>query len=326
MFKRNIKKIIKSVKSISGWYNLKYIFLNKKIIGILYHSISKEGNELNHSFNSTSSDIFEEHLIYLKKRFNFINYINLSNRDFVLPPNPMILTFDDGYRDNYEVAYPLLIKHNIPAIFFITTNFLDNKEISNSNVLAFLIDEYGFKFVTESTLDYGLKIPKSIKPENLIWYISSNFDSRIVYEIVNSILSSKNLERINLADELKLYMDLAQLKNINQDLITYGNHTSNHFNLAFLNRIEQYDEIASSHKLLANISKLSSQKIPFAFPFGHNNLHFNEITKEIISELKIDFTFTAESRSYNSANSKSLDRFYIPDNIKANSIPRILFY
>lgn len=45
----------------------------------------------------------------------------LSNNKFILPPNPIILTFDDGYRSFYTDAYPLLKKYNMKAINFIIT-------------------------------------------------------------------------------------------------------------------------------------------------------------------------------------------------------------
>ncbi|OGO41495.1 MAG: hypothetical protein A2Z04_08090 [Chloroflexi bacterium RBG_16_57_9] len=42
-----------------------------------------------------------------------------------LPPKPIILTFDDGYLDNYENAYPLLLRYGFTATFFIISDFAD---------------------------------------------------------------------------------------------------------------------------------------------------------------------------------------------------------
>lgn len=45
-----------------------------------------------------------------------------------LPPNPIILTFDDGYLDNYENAFPTLKEYQVPATFFVITDFVDQKK------------------------------------------------------------------------------------------------------------------------------------------------------------------------------------------------------
>jgi peptidoglycan/xylan/chitin deacetylase (PgdA/CDA1 family) len=44
-----------------------------------------------------------------------------------LPEKPVILTFDDGYRDNYENAFPLLRERNMTATFFVVTDFIDKQ-------------------------------------------------------------------------------------------------------------------------------------------------------------------------------------------------------
>jgi peptidoglycan/xylan/chitin deacetylase (PgdA/CDA1 family) len=72
---------------------------------------------------------FEEHLQYLKAA----GFHPASLRDLYfylvagqpLPDKPVILTFDDGYRDNYEYAFPLLKQYDFKAAFFVLTDFID---------------------------------------------------------------------------------------------------------------------------------------------------------------------------------------------------------
>jgi len=46
-----------------------------------------------------------------------------------LPPNALLVTFDDGYRDNLEVAVPILKKHGMRATFFIATGYMERRRL-----------------------------------------------------------------------------------------------------------------------------------------------------------------------------------------------------
>src|SRR5258708_24693435 len=46
-----------------------------------------------------------------------------------LPRNPLLVTFDDGYRDNHDVALPILAKHGVRATFFVATDYVDRRRI-----------------------------------------------------------------------------------------------------------------------------------------------------------------------------------------------------
>src|SRR5260370_27579785 len=43
--------------------------------------------------------------------------------------NPLLVTFDDGYRDNHDVALPILAKHGVRATFFVATDYVDRRRI-----------------------------------------------------------------------------------------------------------------------------------------------------------------------------------------------------
>lgn len=112
--------------------NLKYN--NEGVPVLMYHSISnKKGNEI-----ELSKDLFEIQMKFLKDN----NYITLSLDelyDFLsfnkpIPKKSVVITFDDGYIDNYLNAYPILKKYNFRAtIFVITDNVNKYSHTINSN-------------------------------------------------------------------------------------------------------------------------------------------------------------------------------------------------
>lgn len=71
---------------------------------------------------------FAEHLDYLTSRYNVVPVSEIASRvrtGTPLPRGAAAITIDDGYRDAYTVAFPLLRERNLPATLYVTTGFLD---------------------------------------------------------------------------------------------------------------------------------------------------------------------------------------------------------
>ena len=76
--------------------------------------------------------VFEAQMDYLvAKKYNTVTSEDIYNyqyRGIKLPPNPILLTFDDGYRDNYIHAFPVLKKHKLIGEFALITNVIGQGE------------------------------------------------------------------------------------------------------------------------------------------------------------------------------------------------------
>ncbi|MCC7547511.1 MAG: polysaccharide deacetylase family protein [Burkholderiales bacterium] len=81
--------------------------------------------------------LFDTHMRALRTHFNCLplGEAVARLREGTLPPRAACVTFDDGYRDNVEVALPILHRHGVPAIFFIATGFLDGGRMFNDTVI-----------------------------------------------------------------------------------------------------------------------------------------------------------------------------------------------
>jgi peptidoglycan/xylan/chitin deacetylase (PgdA/CDA1 family) len=78
---------------------------------------------------------FEKQMNYLANNgFNvitaeqFIEYKRIKGK---IPPKSMIISFDDGYRDNYLNAFPSLVKHNFKGTFFVVTDYIGSEKVFN---------------------------------------------------------------------------------------------------------------------------------------------------------------------------------------------------
>lgn len=98
---------------------------------VTYHRVTEYPNPTFDGYEpniSATPAAFTEQMDYLKTRFNIISLTELLawfHNGSALPPNPALVTFDDGYRDNYEFAFPILKKRSIPAVIFLATDYIN---------------------------------------------------------------------------------------------------------------------------------------------------------------------------------------------------------
>jgi peptidoglycan/xylan/chitin deacetylase (PgdA/CDA1 family) len=79
---------------------------------LVYHGVPRKGPGL-------SGEIFERQLRFLEQRFELVSWEQLGVERSLLAKVRVVLTFDDGFRNNAEVVAPILRRHNIPAVFFL---------------------------------------------------------------------------------------------------------------------------------------------------------------------------------------------------------------
>lgn len=94
---------------------------------IFYHSVGHRNSDpLSLSISKSN---FESQIKAFKKNLTIISphqfYLSLKNKQPI--PRSLLITFDDGYQDNLTTALPILKKHSIPALFFISTYYIKNK-------------------------------------------------------------------------------------------------------------------------------------------------------------------------------------------------------
>jgi peptidoglycan/xylan/chitin deacetylase (PgdA/CDA1 family) len=100
---------------------------------LTYHRFGSPG--IDEPFDDGVVDVsleeFERQVTCLKRHFNIIGIDELCAfvRGTPLPPNPVAITFDDGYLDSFVHALPILSRHQCKAIFFIPTSFITERRM-----------------------------------------------------------------------------------------------------------------------------------------------------------------------------------------------------
>lgn len=98
-----------------------------RIIALCYHSVVETVREHFTYRNAVGKDEFEEQLILLNRLFRPVSCAEVIAAVYgaaPLPPKAVLVTFDDGFRNNCAHAAPLLKRHGVPAVFHLTTGYI----------------------------------------------------------------------------------------------------------------------------------------------------------------------------------------------------------
>jgi len=177
-------------------------------------------------------------------------------------------TFDDGYKDNYEIAYPLFKKHNAPFAIYISSGNPSGKNINwpfmldeliyrNSEIsLSFEGKTYHFKTDTLSSKENSY---------NSVVHILNNCEKENRQDLLDKIFSPYGFDIHSYSKNL--FLTWQEIKELSRsDIVTIGSHTVNHYELARLGHDEVQEEIVRCRETIeANIGKRVDH---FAFPFG----------------------------------------------------------
>lgn len=91
---------------------------------------------------SATTESFRSQMDYVKRNFDVVSFRDLYAVEVnggALPRRPMIVTFDDGYRDNYTDAFPVLKELGIPATVFVATRHVGSRSLFWWDVVAYCL-------------------------------------------------------------------------------------------------------------------------------------------------------------------------------------------
>jgi len=122
----------------------------------MYHDVCKD---ISHSKGLTiAADVLESHFSYLSKSgYTSLHFEQLQdfNVDNPLPGKSVIITFDDVYVSQLELAYPLLKKYGLKATFFIPFEYVGGRDAWSTNS-KMIMDEVQLASMDRSVVELGL--------------------------------------------------------------------------------------------------------------------------------------------------------------------------
>lgn len=265
-----MKEYLKSVKFLIK----RYLTRNSPII-LCYHGVCSEKLDFPF-FTHINKNLFEEHIAFLVKYFNCISLNALMKQirsKSCFTKNAVVVTFDDGFANNFTEALPILKKYRVPATVFITVGLVDSPRfiwadlvpamLSCTMMPTLLFDGTVFPITTAKEKQLvRLKILSYLKTEK----------SEIIEEQLTSLLQQLKVNREELFNNPTLrhchgILSSDQIRGLhNSGLVEIGSHGMTHTIFSKLSSDEATKEIRKSKALVEEI--IGEQITSFAYPNG----------------------------------------------------------
>jgi peptidoglycan/xylan/chitin deacetylase (PgdA/CDA1 family) len=201
-----------------------------------------------------------------------------------LPPWTVVVTLDDGYRDNYDYAFPILKDFGLPATIFLASDYIGTGGIlwHDQVFSAFNTVTRPIYFLPEMDRQFDLRNGASLQEaqfltlEVLRSLSEVNRDRRIQH--LQDQLGSTRV----CSDSLELMLQWDEVREMAQENISFGSHTVTHPILSMLPPDRAYQELSCSKKKLEE--ELGRTVDVFAYPNGSEK-DFNPSIQDMVRDV-----------------------------------------
>jgi peptidoglycan/xylan/chitin deacetylase (PgdA/CDA1 family) len=252
-----------------------------------YHRVTDPNDPCCDTFKpniSATPEMFDRQLTYIKKNFDIVTTSDIAACIYgngKLPVNPALITFDDGYRDNYTNAYPILKNHGLSALIFITTDFVGRSKPSFWDVAA-----YAF---AHTKMD-SAELPLTGRQK----WSNDKQKNAVMMRWVEVLKTVPELEKQRYAGQLPeilgveaaeehcgcVFMNWDNVREMAANGIEFGSHTLTHPIMTRIPSEQVTRELVESKRLIEK--ELGKTVETFAYPNGGHE----DFNPEIINGLK----------------------------------------
>ncbi|QDT73339.1 polysaccharide deacetylase family protein [Lacipirellula limnantheis] len=311
-------------------------FANRELLFVLtYHRIKKDDGSPSSKFDD---EVFGPSVTEFRRQLEFLSKYTtvLSESDLIAamsgePPGdgPFgMVTFDDAYVDNYELALPVLRQMGLPSILFVPYTLLEERKVGWWDQIAFIV-----KNSSKPTIELrGEKIRFGNDTGSAIRYLQSimkHNPTDSTKTLIDEIAERADSPPPTVNEMSSELMTWDQVRTAAGAGVTIGSHTCSHRVLATLGEREQSDEIFGSKSCLEN--KLGVPIRSLAFPVGGIR-HYNSTTTRLARDAGYDlaFSFCTGVEKLQKCNRFEIPRFSAPHDLETFKAhyhcPRLMDY
>jgi peptidoglycan/xylan/chitin deacetylase (PgdA/CDA1 family) len=290
-----LKKIYYQLLALLGLYRIgRYIHRHQALI-LTYHGVLRRSSDVYMNRNCVDAAMFDRQMDFMVRHYNVVSLSDLVQWLSVgkrLPPYTAAITFDDGFRNNFTVALPILRKHRLPATVFLATSFVDSDElglwteqvdrlIHRAEVENIQIAVNGVQKLfplrtradREVASDQIRAYLKSLPPkqrESLVMRLAEQIGVGTLPIGARHSVASQQSEfgeqTAARAEERYAFLTWQQVETMARSQITFGSHSHTHAILAPLSDEEANFELSESRRLIEE--HLGTECRLFSYPNG----------------------------------------------------------
>jgi peptidoglycan/xylan/chitin deacetylase (PgdA/CDA1 family) len=247
--------------------------VRRSVIGFCYHTVSdRQLPHIASLYRCKSVAQFRRDLDFLRDFYHVAGYEELERARSVANGKPLaVITFDDGLAECHDVIRPLLLEYGLPAIFFVTTEFLDNRRLFYRQKVALCIDSLS-----------RLAGPEAAAARSEIarlFDVGADNEQQLVARLqaatwkeepaIDAACSALGIDTEGYLRTVRPYLTVAQVRTLAADGFTIGAHGTSHQRLGAMTEAEARAEIITSCTVVSTIVPgKGSGRVPFAFPFN----------------------------------------------------------
>lgn len=264
----------------------------------LYISMYHYTRDLKHSrypeIKGLDKPLFRQQIEFMKDNFNVVTMeqvIDAVEGKFNLPDKALLLTFDDGYVDNYTFAFPVLEEFGVQGSFFIPGKTFTTHQLLDVNKIHYILASADIKRLVvdvKEKMDFYRGQEFDYPPTDELWNkyaTDERFDGKeiiFVKRILQTVLPEKLRNRISsdlfekyvgVSEEqlaYELYMTEEQIRTMKRHGMFIGCHGYDHYWLGNLSSEQMKQDISMALDIIDEF--IDRKRWVMNFPYGNYNL------------------------------------------------------
>ena len=253
------------------WGVLERFPIRPSLIVINYHRVgSPDATPFDSGVYTVTPQQLAEHADFLANHYDIVD-LEGAIRAISARQSPrrgaVLITFDDGYRDNYDLALPILAGRGIPATFFLVSSFVGSSTLPWWDSVAYVIkharrQHFTLKYPAATTVDLAAE-PVSAAVRRVLYMYRTAPEmehERFMAELEQACDQSRPVA----AD--RQFLDWDEAAKLVAGGMTIGSHSHTHRLMGRLPVSEQLDEAVLSRQIIA--AHLGAEPKSYAYPVG----------------------------------------------------------